>query len=985
MNNSNERNNDTNSDWLTLCAEDESNKSPITILKQKFDDLYEKCGIQETTPVSVVAFIGLTNGGITSNVSSIANAIIEKAVFGQPICCDKNCNCRPNSATLLIDNGNKCGLWVYCDPTKNSVYLLLDSINDSDALLNLWDESQFTIENEQNFQNWIWKHEHIYLRMILFVFLLSHVVMLAQPISKLDSNLISLLKTISSVKRHIMPHVNNFMNSCWQHLDIPPPYGSISTSGYSGRSGNVQSGVIAPGRCVPFLIFIFLEVQLSTTVTTTDGNKSESSHDKIASGSIKRIKEALQARVRFLFRTCHLVQTSDVHAPFDNRQLFILPPPSSQFFVHLIPRSSTGNLLSPNPAYSLISKISKPRLKHDNNNNKIDIESLLRRRKTDQRGPDNFEIKLLKDFVHNWIKWATTGRISVKRGVTPSELPNIKQWISGSVALKELLFGQIGKEILERKNYSNVEDTLNRRLKDYIQINNRFSASHCSQSLRKAIDAYLLESPAYYSKQYHDVKLEHAMRVYLSSARGPCIQTYAEKLKGECYNMWEHGRQRCDKRSLSGHECVLGLNHDTESGTKYNVKHRSSFQALHACNCGKSRREREDPFDLNDANVGFFQFQNCCDAEGNQCLVPPFFKHKTKNTSMWSLIRLGSGSLYRSNSGLDKWEGFITNTNFLLPLDISLVTNVKKVQDEMIKNEWTIDIASGDNKKKTRSKSFKQKGKNGEEPKSDISTLLGNDIIQQWLTPSSFSLNDSLQVIREVQQIPIQIDESTVISDSKVYRSGDINKEKRNRRGIKNTLKKEREKIVGDATPILKDSNELQKLKGYIGVEYECPIGHRFMSCRKGQVCKLGHAGHIKETANNLLEQDLPIYIHCPCNNNSTNNSPTLAQLQRIIIVTLDSPILITLNPIIKDRTNENVNLSPMDNFQKDNQHFKGITLPKNSLIVLRLPYIHCDQDGEPIRPDKVINHTSTTSTLYLKKKFLFIEVPKSENDDYPN
>ncbi|CAG8442168.1 1318_t:CDS:10 [Diversispora eburnea] len=828
-----------------------------------FLDLYEKCGIQGTTPVSVVAFIGLTNGGITSNVSSIANAIIEKAVFGQPICCDKNCNCRPNGATLLIDNGNKCGLWIYCDPTKNSVYLLLDSINDSDALLNLWEESQSTIENE-----------------------------LAQPISKLDSNLISLLKTISSVKRHIMPHANNFMNSCWQHLDIPPPYGSISsTSGYSGRSGSVQGGVIAPGRY---------------------GNKSESSHDKVASGSIKRIKEALQARIRFLFRTCHLVQTSDVHAPFDNRQLFILPPPSSQFFVHLIPRGSTGNLLSPNPA-----------------------------RKMDQRGADNFEIKLLKDFVHNWIKWATTGRISVKRGVTPSELPNIKQWISGSVALKELLFGNIGKEILERKNYSNVEDTLNRRLKDYIQINNRFSASHCSQSSRKAIDIYLLESPTYYSKQYHDVKL-----------------------KGECYNIWEHGRQRCDKRSLSGHECVLGV-------------------TLHACNCGKSRSEREDPFDLNDANVDFFQFLNCCDAEGNQCLVPPFFKHKTKNTSMWSLIRLGSGSLYRSNSGLDKWEGFITNTNFLLPLDISLVTNIKKVQDEMTKNEWTIDLASGD-KKKTRAKSFKQKGKSGEEPKSDISILLGNDIIQQWLTPSSFSLNDSLQMIREVQQIPIQIDESTVTSDNKSYRSGDINKERRNRRGIKNSLKKEREKIADNATPILKDSNELQKLKGYLGVEYECPIGHRFMSCGKGQVCKLGHAGHIKETANNLLEQDLPIYIHCPCSN-STNNPPTLAQLQRIIIVTPDSPILITLNPIIKDQTNENANLSPMDNFQKDNQYFKGITLPKNSLIVLRLPYVHYDRDGEPIRPDKVINHTSITSTLYLKKKFLFIEMPKSENDDFPN
>lgn len=98
---------------------------------------------------------------------------------------------------------------------------------------------------------------------------------------------------------------------------------------------------------------------------------------------------------------------------------------------------------------------------------------------------------------------------------------------------------------------------------------------------------------------------------------------------------------------------------------------------------------------------------------------------------MWSLIRIGPGSLYRSNSGLDKWEGFITNTNFLLPLDISLTTNMKKTQDETTKvkdtNEETMDvIASGDNKRKARAKVYKQKGKSGEELSTPL-MLLGND------------------------------------------------------------------------------------------------------------------------------------------------------------------------------------------------------------------------------------------------------------------
>ncbi|CAG8613753.1 4507_t:CDS:2, partial [Acaulospora morrowiae] len=526
-------------------------------------------------------------------------------------------------------------------------------------------------------------------------------------------------------------------------------------------------------------------------------------------------------------------------------------------------------------------------------------------------------------------------------------------------------------EILERKSFSTVDDTLNRRLKDYVQINNRFSASHCAQVLRKAIDIYLSESPTYYNKQYHEIKLERALRFYMPSARGPCIQSYAEKLKEECRNIWERGRQKCEKRSLSGHECVLGLNHDSEnidSGGKYGgvkkiAKHRSSFRSLHACNCGRSRKERDDPFDLIDANVNFFQFPNCCNADGNQYIISPL-KNST-SPSMWSLIRLGSGSIYRSNFGLDKVDGFATNTNFLLPMDVSFIA--KKDQDEVIGtsdlNGWTADMVGSDNKiKKSRAKGSKQKGKSGDEQKGDAGTSwppLGNDSVQ----------NDA-------QQNSMQMDESsTTTSDAKGLKGGDASKEKRSKRGVRSNSKREREKTVvasKDTSPNFPSKTDYQMLRGYLGVEYECPIGHRFMSCGQGHVCKLGHAGHIKETAHTLLEQDLPIYILCPCNS-STNNSPTFAQLQRIVIVTPDSSASMILNPVIKNCKDEEAVVSPIYNFQNNDD--QGISLSRNSLIVLRLPYIHYDQHGNPICPDKVV-----TSALYLKKKFLFIEMPKSEN-----
>ncbi|RIA91247.1 hypothetical protein C1645_767987 [Glomus cerebriforme] len=548
----------------------EESQSFLT-LKNKFEDIIKDFKLQDSAPISVVSFIGFSQSETTSKLHSIANAIVEKNVFGQ-ISSEKINHNRPKGAILLISNGDNCGLWMYCDATKNIVYLLIDSVKESEIMLQLWESSQLTIENEQDFQNWIWEHEHIYLRMLVFMFMLSHVVLLTQPISKLDGNMISLLRTMYSVKKHILPHATNFMNLCWQNFKIPSPYGSYSIGGYSGRAWTAQGGVTAPGRCVPFLLFLFQEVQLS--VSSTDGHKTDSNHEKASSGSIKRIKEALQARIRFLFRACHLMQTSDIHAPFDGRQLFTLPPPSSQFFVHLITRGSTGNLLSSD---SIIALMSRTKICQEN---KVDIDSLLRRRKLESRGTENFEIKLLREFAHGWIKWSATGypRSFVKRGMPSSELPDVNQWMSGCITLQELLFGQLGKEILdrkERKSFSAVDDILQRRLKDCLQVNNRFSAGHCAQALRKAIGIYLLESPAYYTKQYHEMKLEHATRFFISSTRGPCVQDYVQNLRIECQNIWENGRQKAEKDGgHKSHDYVPGIDYETDNNInmKYTKK-----------------------------------------------------------------------------------------------------------------------------------------------------------------------------------------------------------------------------------------------------------------------------------------------------------------------------------------------------------------------------------------------------------------------------
>ena len=49
-------------------------------------------------------------------------------------------------------------------------------------------------------------------------------------------------------------------------------------------------------------------------------------------------------------------------------------------------------------------------------------------------------------------------------------------------------------------------------------------------------------------------------------------------------------------------------------------------------------------------------------------------------------------------------------------------------------------------------------------------------------------------------------------------------------------------------------------IRGYVGAEYECPLGHRFLSCGDGRICKLGHKGHPKVRYHNIVGM---FYYYC--------------------------------------------------------------------------------------------------------------------------
>lgn len=56
-------------------------------------------------------------------------------------------------------------------------------------------------------------------------------------------------------------------------------------------------------------------------------------------------------------------------------------------------------------------------------------------------------------------------------------------------------------------------------------------------------------------------------------------------------------------------------------------------------------------------------------------------------------------------------------------------------------------------------------------------------------------------------------------------------------------------------------------VKIFVGVEYECPRGHRFMASTPDKVLKATGIGTVKDNGNKVTSSttDMPLYFPCPC------------------------------------------------------------------------------------------------------------------------
>ncbi|KAL3995312.1 hypothetical protein ACH3XW_25315 [Acanthocheilonema viteae] len=130
-----------------------------------------------------------------------------------------------------------------------------------------------------------------------------------------------------------------------------------------------------------------------------------------------------------------------------------------------------------------------------------------------------------------------------------------------------------------------------------------------------------------------------------------------------------------------------------------------------------------------------------------------------------------------------------------------------------------------------------------------------------------------------------------------------------------------------------------EKVKLFVGFEYECPRGHRFMIQDVHNNSQMKVASNSKELGSALIRSDLPLWTKCTC-----RRLPQVsAQLMRLHVVTPKAPVTVILNPRVQPTSKEPI-------------YYTGeapIHLEWGRYYVLRFPYIYAGPHGTVQRPNE--------------------------------
>lgn len=442
------------------------------------------------------------------------------------------------------------------------------------------------------------------------------------------------------------------------------------------------------------------------------------------------------------------------------------------------------------------------------------------------------------------------------------------------------------------------------KLRSMLYVKSKFSTNRCGFVLPKVKEIYYTELPNLYTAKEHESRVYRALQLFYTHARGPMLDYYKNLLIEEFSTVWLNGRRRCEAQSLTGHFCKYPVHQlptaeetskifqelennsvhgygntvtlplpglaNPSSGNVLIVGHCTDYESIGACNCGKSRKKRLDPFSLVDANCNFFQ-SRCCER------FTPIELPKTGEFHNWSLLILGNSSTsYDPSSGITQ-DGFKMRYKKLVPFEVG---------------------------------------------HSSLRNPSHNN------SPSTTSSNKN----------QISDEEFPSLQNSNISR-GKVRGRRNENQNNHNPSPSLRH------TPLRSGNSTQQRTGGWIGYEYECPSGHRFIEPLHS-IQNYAAQGNIHFSPNDsfltieaAFKTEMPLFSNCR-SKSKTHCGP--AQLQRVFIC---SPINLAfkMNPRVQV-------VGTFSGTTKKLTFSIGqlVAIPNDTFVCLRLPYVF-EYENTPI------------------------------------
>ncbi|KAJ8687988.1 hypothetical protein QAD02_023783 [Eretmocerus hayati] len=853
-------------------------------------------------------------------VPNLDRKVVIVSVFGKSQFQAKGCKANIFSSILqvdsleepTIDKISSCEIEGYHDPKTRTVYLHLKGLLDTYTLIQEYDDFIEKQERKDFLSAWALMRNK-YSRALLALFHLSHVIVLSHPNHSFDYSYVHLFRALDTVRQKTQSHLSEVL-------------GTIS--------GLSKEWISSCRPCSPRVLFYF---ETCPPVFCDPDRKA----------SLKKLEHSLEDRIYQILRKNRVVTNISLNS------LFAIPANQEFVFVNTS-QTKSQDILTYMTEELIKSCTVAP--------GSIDPNSLWDAQVGLNDGSLDSEEHTFKKFLQQHINLAFSKGFddNVGRHAAPVhfDIPTLATFFDVSNKVYEFFIQGTGKELPG--------------LHGLLDTDVKFSKSRCTKVLPRALQAYQENLPSHYTRAYHESKLAHAMAVFEMHARGPLFDEFSEKLQDECEKHWYAGRQMCQVLSFTGNPCTNPLHKGGGDGagggeqieSRENtsdlpsMEHCSGVRYICACNCGRCQGSREDPFNVKQANYDYFQMLSIqCGCNQLETFVFPVFQPSTHNFRAAQLMSNSTrkSSIVRPETSTSQGQ---TQINILEvndeitaygsggqspPAQVEVIEeNTQRYSDKISltpNDENKVVIAvTDDDAEHSKEKALNRQPSTTEYLPGMLHTESPVGLLPQFSSWSLVCLGSSSIYSHN---LGLQ-HQSGILANSAFLLPWDV------------TVRLEHQKEKGSLWPTISDNNQMNfsargknyqnlnlirgrkskkgkelLVKIFVGVEYECPRGHRFMAATPDKILKVTGVGTVKDNGTKVTSSttDMPLYFPCPCR----QPKPLIAQLMRIHVVTPKAPVHVTLNPRVQPGP------PPCPIFVTGCE--EPIRLSQSAYWILRLPY----------------------------------------------